>query len=47
MGTDFKCGCRHSLSWFLCEKHENKLMSELEELSEDKIEKNKLGVYDD
>jgi len=32
MGSDFKCGCRASGSkWFLCNKHESKLIGELEE----------------
>ncbi len=26
MGTDFKCGCRISGSWFLCDKHEGMLL---------------------
>lgn len=31
MGTDFECGCRLSGSWFLCEKHEIKLIAILDE----------------
>ena len=30
MGTDFKCGCRVSGGWYLCEKHENKLIEILD-----------------
>lgn len=28
MGTDFKCGCRHSCGeWLLCNKHEGLIIS--------------------
>lgn len=32
MGEDFKCGCRVSCgAWYLCNKHENDLIFNLEE----------------
>ena len=31
MGTDFKCGCRVSGSWYLCNKHEARLIGILDE----------------
>jgi len=35
MGTDFKCGCRCSGGWYLCNKHENALISLLSDDDED------------
>lgn len=31
MGTDFECGCRVSGAWYLCSKHEVKLIGILDE----------------
>lgn len=35
MGVDFKCGCRVSGGWYLCKKHESKLIGilDLDELN--------------
>ena len=31
MGSDYKCGCRHSFrAWFICEDHEIELLGKLE-----------------
>lgn len=31
MGEDFKCGCRVSGAWYLCKKHESKLIEMITE----------------
>ena len=38
MGSDFKCGCRISGSWFLCDKHEHELMDKLEPLEDNGVD---------
>lgn len=37
MGTDFKCGCRVSGAWYLCRKHEDKI---IELIAKDEVENN-------
>lgn len=41
MGQDFKCGCRHSRGWYLCDEHEALLLSDL--VSDDEDEESVKG----
>jgi hypothetical protein len=48
MGFDYKCGCRLSGGhWFLCDKHEDKLMEDLEEVEEEPVTKKIVGEMAD
>jgi len=39
MGYEFKCGCRISTGWYLCDKHESRLLDILTSDKDEQLNK--------